>query len=228
MEGYEVERCIKEHPFGTMYLIHSKDNDYFKKCMIDNTIDQQLFKNIHSLANTSYIVSYESNDNELILEKVFPIEQTLNTNEIKNIIISMFEAIKILQSHNISLEYIDISQIYTNNNRYKLDCYCIGNKDYKELVQDVCNIGLNIIDNDNRSMQRVLKQYANIKYQISIDKMIEKINNINVKNKTYTLTNKNINYRKNSYITKELIFYLIDNYRIIILIIFFIILLIII
>lgn len=218
--GFQKGRYILDHPFGKMYEIYKDEyHIHFEKCLIEGQISQELFSQLHALKHFSQIVEYESQNENIIVENIRPLPQNMSVQDIKKMIIDMFYAVQILKDHEISIESIKINQIYQSKNHYKLDCYCIGHSDYQELIQDICNIGLNIIDSKEKELYNILMQYVNIKYQVSFQKMINKIEMSHINNTQYEINYKeSIDYRKNQWITLQLPYYVLTNYLIIIII----------
>ena len=223
--GYQKGQFIFEHPFGSVYRIFKDEyNIHFEKCLIDGNISLDTFSTLHQLKHYSQIVEYETQKDYIIIENINLLPPFLTSNEIKKLMIDMFYAIDILKQHQLSIAHISLNQIYQSNTHYKLDCYNIGNADYKTLIQDVCQIGLTIIDEKESELYLLLKLFVNKKYQRSISSMIKQLEHVKVINEIYPInTNKKQDFRKNQYITSMLPKYLISYHLVkIVLIILFI------
>lgn len=215
--GYQEGTYVCSHPFGDVVRIFKEEYGIrFEKCVIKGHMSEDIFYKVHSLKYCSYIVEYESNQDIIILENIYELPKQMTAIEVKKMILDLLHAIEVLQQHHLSLEHVHISQIYKTKQHYKLDCYNIGNASYQTLIQDICEIGLNIIDQDNGKLRRVLYLYTHQKYQDPLKQIIRIIEQIPVSECSYTIEQGN--YQK-PFIVAPLIYYVWTHYTIVCLVI---------
>jgi len=213
MNNYKEEKYLGKHPLGNLYIISKDEYDvHFEKCVIDGVIPVEQFKKIRKLKYNSYIIEYEKMNDFIVLESINILPDQLNEKEVKKLIIDLFNAVNTLQERKLYVENIQLKNVYKTKNHYKLDCYNVcetGN--YKILIQDVCHIGLNIIDNKKSRIYRLLKIYMNPSFQSSIPHMIEHLQKASINKGNYLLEEK-VDYKKKRNILFELILYIITFY----------------
>lgn len=218
IEGYSEGEFIKKHFLGNMTKIYKEDYHMrFEKCIIRGRFNPNNFKDLQLLKYNSYIVHYECcSEQYVILENIMVLPQKMSSQQVHRMIIDLFNAINVLKKSNLSTTMITLDRVYQTIHHYKLDCYPISQRDYSLLIQDVCQIGMNIL-NESDEMYKWLSLYINIKYQDSISVMIRTLENCSVHNDCviYDLCcKKNRNNRKNSYFSKQLPLFLWQKYNI--------------
>ena len=228
LNNYKEDRYLGKHQLGNLYTVSKDEYDvHFEKCVIDGVISVEQFKMIRKLKYNSYIVEYEKMNDYIVLEAINVLPEQLDEVEVKKLIIDLFNVVNTLQERKLYVENIRLKNVYKTKNHYKLDCYNVcktGN--YKILIQDVCHIGLNIINNKSR-IYRLLKIYMNPFFQSSIPHMIKRLQKVSINKGSYLLSEK-VDYRKKRNILTEVFLYIITFYPFLpVIIILFIIILII-
>ncbi|MFR7591597.1 MAG: hypothetical protein ACLUVC_09150 [Longibaculum sp.] len=222
IDGYHDGEFVKEHPLGPIQRVFKDEyHIHFEKCVIQGQISKEQFHDLRKLKYNSYIVEYEScQDQVIVLENIKCLPKTMSLYEVYKMLIDMFHAVEVLQENQLSTEMITIDRIYQTQHHYKLDCYPISYRDYPLLIQDICQIGLQIIPHKSKQLYYLFVLYSNIKYQDSIKQMIRNLENITIEDEKCNLCQMNLqDYRKNAFITKYLPLYLIKNYASIILVV---------
>lgn len=223
ISGYSDGEFVVNHSLGRMIRVYKKEYDIlFEKCVVDGNLSKKEFENLSKLKYNSYIVQYESNDNcHIVIENIKKLPEKMSEKEIGKMIIDMLYAIKTLKEYKTSTIEITIDRIYQTNHHYKLDAYPIGNREYKFLIQDVCQIGLQLFEQNPNEFYKQLLFYVNIKYQDTIENMIRQLESIEVTNESeYLLLNTGIkNYRQDRIVTRQLPKYIYKKYGLFIMVI---------